>query len=93
MNGQSKGGCWPDLTVVFDVDDATASTRVSPERDRMEQKDDPYRARVREGYLAQVRDAPDRFALIDASGNVEDVTREMFDAIAIHRAMGVTRDA
>ena len=68
MNGQSRGGCWPDLTVVFDVDDETASARVSAERDRMEQKDDPYRARVREGYLAQVRDAPDRFALIDASG-------------------------
>ena len=79
--GPIDGGCWPDLTIVFDVDDQTASARLSDERDRMERKECDYRARVREGYLDQARDNPDRFAVIDARPDPDTVTSGMFDAI------------
>ena len=43
------GECWPDLTVIFNVDEATAAKRLSPLLDRMEQKGAEYHRRVRDG--------------------------------------------
>lgn len=66
-------GCWPDLTVIFDVDEATAATRLSPLLDRMEAKGQDYHRRVREGYLAQARADPSRFGVIDATRGEDPV--------------------
>lgn len=67
------GGTWPDLVVIFDVDEATAARRLSPLLDRMEQKGIEFHRRVREGYLAQARADPARHLVIDASGDVDSV--------------------
>lgn len=61
------GGRWPDLVVVFDVDPATAQRRMSRARDRMEQKDEDYHARVRAGYLEQARAQPDRYLVVNSA--------------------------
>ena len=63
----------PDLVVVFDVDEATASRRLSPLLDRMEAKGRAFHRRVREGYLEQVRLWPDRYLLVDATRDEESV--------------------
>ena len=63
------GETWPDLVVVFDVDEATASKRLNPLLDRMEAKGRAFHARVREGYLEQARLWPDRYLVIDASAD------------------------
>lgn len=60
------GDTWPDLTVVFDVDEATATSRLSPLLDRMEQKGASYHQQVRRGYLDQIAADPERYALVDA---------------------------
>lgn len=73
---------WPDLIVVFDVDDETAEARMDRERDRIEQRGADYRKKVREGYRAQVREEPGRHVLIDARGSVDEVNRAMRDALA-----------
>ncbi|XHC25431.1 dTMP kinase [Phycisphaerales bacterium ac7] len=48
------GRHWPaDLTVVFDVDQATAATRLNPLLDRMEQKGEAFHKRVRAGISSR----------------------------------------
>lgn len=69
----ATGGLWPDLVVVFDVDEATASRRLSPLLDRMESKGRAFHKRVRAGYLEQAARWPDRYLVIDATGDEESV--------------------
>jgi dTMP kinase len=64
---------WPKLTIVFDVDEATAATRLNPLLDRMEAKGAAFHARVRQGFLQQVEERPEEYLLIDARGDVETV--------------------
>ncbi len=72
------GGRWPDLVVIFDVDWATARSRMSRALDRMEQKDAEYHRRVREGYLDQARANPERYLVVDSTVDAERV----FEAVS-----------
>jgi len=83
------GGTWPDLTVIFDVDEITASRRLSPLLDRMEQKGLEFHRRVREGYLAQVRARPEAHLVVDASQEVDAVTAALMDGLV--ERLGVVR--
>lgn len=67
------GEHWPDLVVVFDVDEATAAKRLNPLLDRMEQKGADYHRCVRQGYLEQAKADPNRYVVIDARADVEEV--------------------
>jgi dTMP kinase len=67
------GQTWPDLVVVFDVDERTAASRLSPLLDRMEQKGAEYHARVRQGYLDQAEADPHRYLVVDASADAATV--------------------
>lgn len=77
----ATGGCLPDLVVVFDVDEATAASRLNPLLDRMEQKGAEFHRRVRAGFLQQARDDPDHYEVIDARADVDRVTVAMFEAL------------
>ncbi len=72
---------WPDLVVVFDVDEATASRRLSPLLDRMEAKGAAFHARVRKGYLKQVSQNPETHLLIDATKPEDEVFQAMITGI------------
>lgn len=78
------GQHWPNLVVVFDVDEQTASTRLNPLLDRMEQKGMEYHKRVRNGYLDQARDDPHRYLVIDARLDADTVTQSLMTQLA-HR--------
>ncbi|MAX24041.1 MAG: dTMP kinase [Phycisphaeraceae bacterium] len=71
------GEYWPDLVVVFDVDEQTASTRLNPLLDRMEQKGKEYHRRVRKGYLDQAEADPKRYLVIDARPSADEVTETL----------------
>ncbi len=71
------GATWPDLVVVFDVDEATAASRLNPLLDRMEQKGAEFHKRVRAGYLEQAEREPERYAVVDATRSEDAV----FDAL------------
>ncbi|MCC6580788.1 MAG: dTMP kinase [Phycisphaeraceae bacterium] len=73
--------CWPDLVVVFDVDEATAATRLSPLLDRMEQKGSDYHRIVRQGYLEQARNDPRRYLVLDARADVETVFSQLLSGL------------
>jgi dTMP kinase len=67
------GSLWPDLTVIFDVDDGVAATRLNPLLDRMELKGIEFHRRVRQGFLAQAQSQPDQYLVIDATNGADSV--------------------
>lgn len=69
----AMGNVQPEVTVVFDVDEHVAATRLNPLLDRMEQKGAAFHRRVRQGYLELVQNEPDRYLRIDASGDAATV--------------------
>jgi dTMP kinase len=83
----ATGGFKPDLVVIFDVDERTASARLSPLLDRMEAKGREFHAKVRQGYLQQVRDDPAGHLCVDASMAEDDVWRTLMAGLR-HRLLG-----
>ncbi len=72
-------GRQPDLTIWFDLPPAMAAARRAAARDadRFEQQDLDFFKRVRAGYAARAAAAPQRFARIDASGDVASVSAQI----------------
>ena len=85
----ATGGCWPDLVVIFDVDEETAAGRLPADLDRMEAKGAAFHRRVRQGYLAQAERDPDRHLVIDATQTEDEVFAALVDGIAARLAITV----
>ena len=75
-------GMKPDLTVVFDVTEETAASRLNPLLDRMEAKGREYHRRVRQGYLDQAHDDPAHYLVIDANGDANSVWQSLLTGVA-----------
>ncbi|MBC8201524.1 MAG: dTMP kinase [Planctomycetes bacterium] len=74
-------GHWPDITLILDVDDVTAASRLNPLLDRMELKGREFHRRVREGFLEQARLMPDLYCVIDSSQDADAVETAVQNAI------------
>ena len=72
---------WPDMTIILDVDLKTASGRLNSELDRMEQKGDGYHQKVRKGFLELAKEN-ENFLVVDASGEVETVNKNILNHIS-----------
>jgi dTMP kinase len=74
----------PDLTLIFDmpvdVGLQRAHARAGSEM-RFESKGLAFHERLREGFLAIARAEPDRCAIVDASGTLDDVEAAVWAAI------------
>lgn len=76
-------GLAPDLILIFDVDEVTAASRISPllqsstrdgkGPDRMESKGREFHRKVRFGYLDQAKSDPGRHLVLDASKGPDEV--------------------
>jgi len=68
-------GVVPDATLIFDVDQRTAASRLNPLLDRMEAKGAAFHAKVRDGYHALIESDPDarRYLAVDATGSPDEV--------------------
>ncbi len=75
------GHTWPDLTVVLDISAEAGLARVGAEMDRMEAKGAAFHRRVRDGFLRQAQDSPDRFVVVPAAGEIADVAGRMQAAL------------
>lgn len=75
----------PDLTLIFDlpvdVGLERAHIRAGAEM-RFESKGSAFHERLRDGFLAIARAEPDRCAVIDASGSLDQVEAEVWGAVA-----------
>ncbi|NNK32138.1 MAG: dTMP kinase [Xanthomonadales bacterium] len=69
----------PDLTLLLDLPVPLGLERASrrSESDRFERESSAFFERVRSAYLQRAADAPARFAVIDASQDVEAVWRQV----------------
>ena len=69
------GDLQPDLTVLLDLPIEQGMRRASrrSESDRFESESDGFFARVRHAYLQRAAAAPERFAVVDASGTEAEV--------------------
>jgi len=93
------GSHWPDLIIIFDVDEITAAKRmagVGKDRknnsaaaagqpslfaDRLELRGLDYQRRVREGFLAQAGEQPDRYVVINAAADADAVFANLLSAL------------
>ncbi|MGP6206293.1 dTMP kinase [Microbacterium sp. F2] len=69
-------GLLPDLTVLLDLDPATARARLDAADkpfDRLEAERDEFHARVRAEYLALAAAEPERFLVLDASLPADEI--------------------
>jgi dTMP kinase len=73
----------PDATLIFDVDQETAASRLNPLLDRMEAKGAAFHSRVREGYNALIASDPEakRYLGIDARGTEAQVFGNIISAL------------
>ena len=78
------GDTWPDLTIILDIDPQEGLIRAgkAAAADRIESKNLEYHRGVRELFLSQARDEPGRYAVIDASGGIDQVQQRLRDAIS-----------
>lgn len=72
---------WPDMTLILDVDLATATRRMNRERDRIELKGNDYHRKVREGFLALTQTHPN-FVVVEATEPVETVHKQITDQVS-----------
>jgi len=73
------GAAMPDLTVILDIESQLGLTRATREgqADRIESKHIEYHRKVREMFLAQAKDQPERFTVIPSSGSIEEIQQQL----------------
>ena len=84
----ATGGLAPDLTLLLDVDLATAARRLARPLDRLERRGDDYRSRVRAGYLAEARTDPGRIVVVDATDGPDVVADRIRTIVESRFALG-----
>ena len=85
VNAFVVGDFVPDITFVLDVDAATAESRMQRElrkADRMEQQPAEFYERVREGYRDLAAHEPERIVMIDGSGDVDEIEKQIWKTLS-----------
>ncbi|OUE21069.1 Thymidylate kinase [Clavibacter michiganensis] len=76
----------PDLTVLLDLDQASARTRLDAARtrfDRLESERADFHERVRQAFLALADAEPDRFLVVDAALPREEIAERIRARVAV----------
>jgi len=77
----ATGGLEPDLVLWLDIDLETAAARLDRPLDKLENRGDGYRRRLREGYRCEA-DRDRRTRVVDAAAGVETVAASIRTAVA-----------
>ncbi len=78
-------GLLPDLTILLDLDETVARTRLDSARtryDRLEAEKAEFHARVRAAYLGLAAEEPERFLVLDASQPIDEIFAAIRERIA-----------
>lgn len=81
-------GLQPDLTILLDVPLAVSQQRLSHSRlpDRFEREREDFHQRVRDVYLARAAANPERFFVVDATGDVAGIQQQLAARLAALQA-------
>lgn len=88
LNDFATEGLVPDLTILLDVPLEVSRRRLEARQaatdtkaDRIELAGEMFHRRLREGFLELAKAEPERFAVIDSSGEREAVSAAVLDAV------------
>lgn len=84
LNAFAVNDCQPDITFVFDVDLATAQTRMQQTArrpDRMEQEPAEFYERVRQGYRDLAARESKRIVMIDGAQTPDNIENEVWETL------------
>jgi dTMP kinase len=81
VGGIATAGVMPDLVLVLDVDLDTAARRLARPLDKLENRGDAYRERLRAGFLAEAAREPVAIVVIDATGGPDEVAARIRAAV------------
>lgn len=84
LNAFAINDCQPDITFVFDVDLATAQTRMQQTArrpDRMEQEPAEFYERVRQGYRDLAARESKRIVMIDGAQTPDNIENEVWETL------------
>jgi dTMP kinase len=85
LNALVVGQTQPDLTLILDLESEEGLTRAGARagnENRYERMGDAFHVKLREAFLEIAKENPDRCALIDASGTVEDVAARIWNVVS-----------
>ena len=85
INHFAIGGTLPQLTLVLDMDSATAWQRIHQsgrELDRMESQPQSFFEKVRQGYLDIAQAEPQRIQVVDAGASPEAVHDAVWERVS-----------
>ncbi len=80
----ATGDLVPDLTVLLDLPGDVARARLAKEQktfDRLENEHDDFHERVRAGFLQLAGDEPDRFLVVDATQEIDQIAHVIRDRV------------
>jgi dTMP kinase len=80
----ATGGLMPELILLLDIDLAVSAARLDRPLDKLENRGDGFRQKLREGYLAEAARQPDLIRVIAADASIDDVTARIRTAVG-HR--------
>ncbi|MDR1188933.1 MAG: dTMP kinase [Bifidobacteriaceae bacterium] len=84
VNAVATGGLEPDLTILMDVDQATSRDRrerPGQTPDRLEEAGEPFHATVNRRYRELAASAPERYAVVLATGSKDEVHASVWAAV------------
>jgi dTMP kinase len=71
----AAGDVEPDLTIVLDMPPNQAAQRRGRPADRIEGRDAEYHERLRQGFLFEAAQRPDRILVVNAAGTIDAVQK------------------
>ncbi|MEN6521943.1 MAG: dTMP kinase [Armatimonadota bacterium] len=80
LNDFATGGLVPDLTLLLDVPVEFGLER-QQDKNRFEAESVAFHEKVRAGFLDLAKAEPKRWAVIDATGSIEEVRERVIDAV------------
>lgn len=82
LNNFATQGLKPDLTILLDIDPLIAARRrKNQEKDRLENEHIIFHKRVRAGYLALAEKEQERFNIISATQDIQNIHREIMQKV------------
>ncbi len=83
INAPAVDGTLPDLTVYLDIDHRKSLQRrcAASEPDRMEMEAESFHARVEDGYHQLIAGNPERFAVVNAEGDRDEIAAQIAEKV------------